>query len=227
MSVYRKESVISEVGRTADELPSIIARLTTSTVVWTHPETLYPFSRVLRLRVLQIVCGISILVMGAVGAIEERGDPTNLALGVPAGVLTVLAAGISIHLSRGFGGYRVSKWSDGSVLRAIGPTPQTAAPLFLVWTAAITFHVALFVQSTITLYVAAVEGGADTKFQLAIVELALSGLTLGAVLEVTRINIQYDQDSPTPMFAGQTQQRSSSSEKTQTVQLGTSCAEVD
>lgn len=31
--------------------------------------------------------------MGAVGAIEERGDPTNLALGVPAGVLTVLAAG--------------------------------------------------------------------------------------------------------------------------------------
>uniref|UniRef100_A0A0A9Y389 Uncharacterized protein n=1 Tax=Lygus hesperus TaxID=30085 RepID=A0A0A9Y389_LYGHE len=224
MSSYRKESVISEVGRTADELPSIIAKLTTSTVIWTHPNTLYPFSRVLRLRVLQIVCGISILIMGAVGAIEERGNLTNLALGVPAGILTVLAAGASIHISRGFGGYRVSRWSEGSVLRAIGPTPQTAAPLFLLWTAAITLHAALFVQSALTLRTPPMEGDNDTKFQLAIVELVLSGMTLIAVMEVLRVDLKHDPDRP-PALTAQIQQRSSSSDRTQTVQLGNSSTE--
>lgn len=52
----------------------------------------YPFARVLRLRVVQVVCGISTLVMGAVALIEEK-SPFNLGLGVPAGVSTVLAAG--------------------------------------------------------------------------------------------------------------------------------------
>lgn len=43
----RKESVVSDVVRTLDELPSVVAKLTTS-------DTLYPFSQVLRLRVLQV-----------------------------------------------------------------------------------------------------------------------------------------------------------------------------
>jgi hypothetical protein len=53
----------------------------------------YPFALVLRLRVLQVVCGISALVMGTVAFIEERGD-LNLAFAVPAGCATVLAAGV-------------------------------------------------------------------------------------------------------------------------------------
>jgi hypothetical protein len=41
---------------------------------------------------LQIVCGISAMVMGTVAFIEERGE-FNLGLGIPAGGATVLAAG--------------------------------------------------------------------------------------------------------------------------------------
>lgn len=41
---------------------------------------------------LQIVCGIAAVVMGSVAAIEERKN-FNLSLGVPAGAVTVLAAG--------------------------------------------------------------------------------------------------------------------------------------
>jgi hypothetical protein len=41
---------------------------------------------------LQIVCGISAMVMGTVAFIEERGE-FNLGLGIPAGAATVLAAG--------------------------------------------------------------------------------------------------------------------------------------
>ena len=41
---------------------------------------------------LQIVCGIGGLVLGAVGWLEERQKPA-LGLGVPAGAITVLAAG--------------------------------------------------------------------------------------------------------------------------------------
>lgn len=52
----------------------------------------YPFALVLRMRVVQVVCGISTLLMGAVALIEEK-TPFNLGLGVPAGISTVLAAG--------------------------------------------------------------------------------------------------------------------------------------
>ena len=50
----RKDSVISDVTRTADELPSLIAKLTTSNVIWSGDESYYPYSRVLRIRVLQV-----------------------------------------------------------------------------------------------------------------------------------------------------------------------------
>ncbi|KAK9738090.1 hypothetical protein QE152_g10171 [Popillia japonica] len=53
----------------------------------------YPFATVLRLRVLQIVCGITFLIMGTVGFIEEKGH-LNLGLGIPAGAATILAAGL-------------------------------------------------------------------------------------------------------------------------------------
>lgn len=41
---------------------------------------------------LQIVCGISALIMGSVAIIEEKGR-LNLGLGIPAGGATILAAG--------------------------------------------------------------------------------------------------------------------------------------
>jgi hypothetical protein len=62
-----------------------------------------------------------------------------------------LISGASIHTTRGFGGYRASTWSEGSPLRALGPTPQTAAPLALLWTTACTLHIALFLQSVFTI----------------------------------------------------------------------------
>ncbi|XP_017771536.1 PREDICTED: WD repeat-containing protein 63, partial [Nicrophorus vespilloides] len=51
----------------------------------------YPFATVLRLRVLQIVFGITFLIMGTVAFIEERGE-LNLGLGIPAGASTIIAA---------------------------------------------------------------------------------------------------------------------------------------
>ncbi|GJQ72760.1 hypothetical protein Trydic_g1413 [Trypoxylus dichotomus] len=59
----------------------------------TSPTDSYPFATVLRLRVLQIVCGITFLIMGTVGFIEEKGQ-LNLGLGIPAGIATILAAGL-------------------------------------------------------------------------------------------------------------------------------------
>lgn len=41
----------------------------------------------------QIVCGITGLVMGMVAIIEEKGK-MNLGIAIPAGVLTVVAAGV-------------------------------------------------------------------------------------------------------------------------------------
>lgn len=52
----------------------------------------YPFALVLRMRVIQIVCGISTLVMGAVALIDEKSQ-FNLGFGIPAGLSTVLASG--------------------------------------------------------------------------------------------------------------------------------------
>lgn len=54
---YCKESVVSDVTHTADELPTIVAKLQT-TGLWSPSNTLYPFSHVLRLRVLQVTDSI-------------------------------------------------------------------------------------------------------------------------------------------------------------------------
>jgi hypothetical protein len=86
---YRKQSICplsSEVTvtdrRTSDDNPT------------SGPAVgVYPFAFVLRLRVVQVVCGISALVMGTVALIEERGQ-LNLAVAIPAGCATILAAGV-------------------------------------------------------------------------------------------------------------------------------------
>lgn len=68
----------------------------------------YPFASVLRLRVVQVVCGISTLLMGAVALIEEK-TPYNLSLGLPAGLSTVLAAG-ECHMYEHLGEPRGKGW---------------------------------------------------------------------------------------------------------------------
>ncbi|KAJ9577351.1 hypothetical protein L9F63_006095 [Diploptera punctata] len=146
---YRKESVCplpSEITvtdtRTSDELGNNVAGGCGVGV--------YPFAVVLRLRVLQVVCGISALVMGTVAFIEERGD-LNLAMAVPAGCATVLAAAVSIHTSRGFGGYQPSTCGTSSSLRFLGPSARIAAPLVILWSIACFLHGALVFQAIITL----------------------------------------------------------------------------
>ncbi|PNF41452.1 hypothetical protein B7P43_G13391 [Cryptotermes secundus] len=110
----------------------------------------YPFALVLRLRVLQVVCGISALVMGAVAFIEERGD-LNLAFAVPAGCATVLAAAASIHTSRGFSGYQPSTCRTSSALRFLGPSLRVAAPLAVLWAVACSLHATLVFHAIRTL----------------------------------------------------------------------------
>ncbi|CAH2267078.1 jg8342 [Pararge aegeria aegeria] len=82
--------------------------------IFRHPLS-YPLALVLRLRVLQIVCGISTLVMGSVAFIEER-QKFNMGLGIPAGSLSILAAAVSIHTSRGWG---VSSGASAGIAAAI------------------------------------------------------------------------------------------------------------
>ncbi|XP_048477776.1 uncharacterized protein LOC119690347 [Plutella xylostella] len=107
---------------------------------------LYPFAVALRVRVLQIVCGIGGLVVGAVGWLEERERPA-LGLGVPTGVVTILAAATSVYYSRGFGGWvsarAKSSGAWGAPWRALGPSPCAAVPLTALWAAAAAAHVAM------------------------------------------------------------------------------------
>ncbi|XP_045765353.1 uncharacterized protein LOC123867386 [Maniola jurtina] len=102
--------------------------------IFRHPLS-YPLALVLRLRVLQIVCGISTLVMGSVAFIEER-HKFNMGLGIPAGSLSVLAAAVSIHTSRGWG---VSS----------GASAGTAAAIL--WAASSCLLIALIVQCSRTI----------------------------------------------------------------------------
>ncbi|XP_028171498.1 uncharacterized protein LOC135074112 [Ostrinia nubilalis] len=97
-----------------------------------HHVFSYPLALVLRLRVLQIVCGISAMVMGSVAFIEER-QKFNMGLGIPAGGISVVAAAVSIHTSRG--------WS--AVASGAGAGAGVASVL---WAAAACLLLALVVQ---------------------------------------------------------------------------------
>ncbi|XP_045534984.1 uncharacterized protein LOC123721187 [Papilio machaon] len=95
----------------------------------------YPLAIVLRLRVLQIVCGISAMVMGSVAFIEER-QKFNMGLGIPAGCVSVIAAAVSIHTSRGW-----SALSGSAAGVALG-----AGAAAVLWAAAGCLLIALIVQ---------------------------------------------------------------------------------
>ncbi|XP_063230476.1 uncharacterized protein LOC134535335 [Bacillus rossius redtenbacheri] len=139
----------------------------------------YPFALVLRLRVLQVVCGISGAVMGTVAAIEERGD-VNLGLGVPAGCATVLAAAVSIHTSRGFSGYQPAAAS-----------PRMRCARAALWCCACALHAALAVLAAAIL---SAGEASSTLTVLAGVELGITGVTAAAVLALLWIDCRYDPD---------------------------------
>ncbi|XP_045467958.1 uncharacterized protein LOC123676225 [Harmonia axyridis] len=165
----------------------------------------YPFARVLQLRVLQIVCGISFLIIGTVAFIVEKGK-MNLGLGIPTGGATILAAAASIHTTRGFGGYRTSAFNPGSLLRLLGPSVKVAVPLTLLWAVACSFMGLLLFKSikVISCWKSNQQCVVDTYsveddelsdlLILAILQLTLTLLTFIAVFSLLRIDWKYDPD---------------------------------
>ncbi|XP_053605810.1 uncharacterized protein LOC128672586 [Plodia interpunctella] len=161
---------------------------------------LYPFAIALRVRVLQIVCGIAGLVVGAVGWLEER-QKLELGLGVPAGAVTVLAAATSVYYSRGFGGW-VSARSRSSRLwgapwRALGPSPCAAIPLTLLWTAAVGAHTAMLAFCIRSLM--NIGCGSTTCIGVAGAQLSVSLTTLAAAIFMLQLDLRFDASlSPPP-----------------------------
>ncbi|XP_044262099.1 uncharacterized protein LOC123009688 [Tribolium madens] len=163
----------------------------------------YPFAMVFRLRVLQIVCGISFLVIGTVAFIEEKGK-MNLGLGIPAGGATILAAAASIHTTKGFSGYRSSSCMPGSHFRFLGPSVKIAIPLTILWATACSFLAILMLKSTkiLTCYQDNIcINEVNFEFEeendllvLASVELLLAVVTFLAVFMLLRIDCKYDPD---------------------------------
>ncbi|XP_045494445.1 uncharacterized protein LOC123693409 isoform X2 [Colias croceus] len=160
---------------------SAVPLTATGDPIFNHPFG-YPLAVVLRLRVLQIVCGISKIIMGSVAFIEER-QKLNMGLGIPAGSFSVLAAAVSIHTSRGWG-----MMSSGAMGVA------TAAVL---WIVSICMLLALIVQCFRTIlevpqYNSDPEESLTSPRDLtiiAIVQIALASATLISALVCARIDL--------------------------------------
>ncbi|KAI5727998.1 hypothetical protein M8J77_009909 [Diaphorina citri] len=217
---HRRESVKSELCRSmaGDEYISILTT-TQSRPSWHCLKTddAYPFSHVLRIRVLKIVCGILEMIMGSVAVIEQNGSISNLGLGLPAGIFTILAteqngsisnlglglpAGIftilatavSIHTSKGFGGYRPSSCGPGSFWRILGPTVKKAIALTVLWTSAFSLNVALVAQSVHVLRPIHFHRPSETCLILAVIQLILSSTILISLLVIVKIDLTHDPD---------------------------------
>ncbi|XP_065217574.1 uncharacterized protein LOC135843565 [Planococcus citri] len=162
-----------------------------------YKASLYPFSTVLRFRVIQIVCGIIMMVMGSVACIEEKGTVTNLGLGVFAGIATVIASAACIHTSRGFGGYRQPSCSGGGgtnpLFRFLGPTLHAASFLTCLWMVAGCFNLTLLTRSLYTIIHGA-DQASETSYLLAIVQGSLSMCVLVTAVFIARVDCTYDPD---------------------------------
>ncbi|CAH1739026.1 uncharacterized protein LOC114126533 [Aphis gossypii] len=158
-------------------------------MIYTSPPKVYPFAMVLRLRVLQIVCGITGLVMGMVATIEEKGK-MNLGLAIPAGILTVIAAAGSIYMSHGFSGYRPQQLCDPRLqpFRFLGPTIRSAVALTVLWLAACLLHACLLYFSARSLF----RNGQIAV--LATILILLTLLTLLSTAALVHIDCKYDPD---------------------------------
>ncbi|XP_014361002.2 uncharacterized protein LOC106712858 isoform X2 [Papilio machaon] len=150
----------------------------------------YPFAVALRVRVLQIVCGIGGLVVGAVGWLEEKQKPA-LGLGVPAGAITVVAA---IYFSRGFGGWNTARSrtsrSWGGPWRVLGPAPCAAVPLTALWTVAIAAHIAMLAICIRTLM--NLGCNSTTCVGVAVAQLVVSISTLAATVYMLQLDLRFD-----------------------------------
>uniref|UniRef100_A0A1B6CZW5 Uncharacterized protein n=1 Tax=Clastoptera arizonana TaxID=38151 RepID=A0A1B6CZW5_9HEMI len=143
-----------------------------------------------------IVCGTCIIVLGMVACIDDKYSFFGLGLGVPAGLVTVLASGCCIYRSRGFGGYNPSSCKD-SCFRFLGANYQIACPLVILWCMASTLHVWVLIKALAVILRR--NKNTDTMFILAVIESILSVLTLSAVIWTVRIDIYYDPDRPEAM----------------------------
>ncbi|CAG9579641.1 unnamed protein product [Danaus chrysippus] len=156
-------------------------------------QQIYPFAIALRVRVLQIVCGIGGVVVGAVGWLEERHKPA-LGLGVPAGAVTVLAAATSMYFSRGFGGWVSARSKStknwGAPWRALGPSPCAAIPLTILWIIAIIAHIAMLAFCIRSLM--NIGCSSRTCIGVASAQLSVSITTLAAALFMMQIDLRYD-----------------------------------
>ncbi|BES97364.1 Hypothetical protein NTJ_10178 [Nesidiocoris tenuis] len=151
-------------------------------------EEYYPFALVLRLRVLQIVCGITLVIMGTVAFIEEKGE-IRMGLGMPAGILTVFAAGMGIHTSRGFSGYKEPSCTGR--LRFLGPRPAVAFPLTVLRLVSLGLQLALLAICADRL----TSGTPGSQIaSLAWLLLGLSSATLVAAACILRIDCTRDPD---------------------------------
>ncbi|XP_014361001.2 uncharacterized protein LOC106712858 isoform X1 [Papilio machaon] len=153
----------------------------------------YPFAVALRVRVLQIVCGIGGLVVGAVGWLEEKQKPA-LGLGVPAGAITVVAATTSVYFSRGFGGWNTARSrtsrSWGGPWRVLGPAPCAAVPLTALWTVAIAAHIAMLAICIRTLM--NLGCNSTTCVGVAVAQLVVSISTLAATVYMLQLDLRFD-----------------------------------
>jgi hypothetical protein len=117
------------------------------------------------------------------------------------GAMTVVAGSLSIHCSRGFGGYESSGCSC-TKLRWLGPNPRTAALLAALWGTAFLLIGALGVRSCLTLVqqaappaVGANPHGAAADLQvLALVQLSLALLITGGGVVAIKIDCSRDPD---------------------------------
>ncbi|CAG4969924.1 unnamed protein product [Parnassius apollo] len=153
----------------------------------------YPFAVALRVRVLQIVCGIGGLVVGAVGWLEEKQKPA-LGLGVPAGAITVIAATTSVYFSRGFGGWNSARSGTtrnwGTPWRVLGPAPCAAVPLTTLWTVAVGAHIAMLAFCIRSLM--NIGCNSTTCIGVAVAQLVVSVSTLAAAVYMLQLDLRFD-----------------------------------
>jgi len=111
------------------------------------------------------------------------------------GAMTVLAGSLSIHCSRGFGGYESSGCSC-TKLRWLGPNPRTAALLAALWGTAFLLIGALGVRACLTLLqnAPAPSSPASDLHVLALVQMSLALLIVGGGAVAIKIDCSRDPD---------------------------------
>ncbi|XP_043221788.1 uncharacterized protein LOC122388713 [Amphibalanus amphitrite] len=151
-----------------------------------QPAHCRPLSRVLRIRVFQIFCGIGCMIMAAVAFIEEK--RFNLAIGLVSGALTVFAASASIQNSSCFDtvcnswNMNFKRTSRSQIPNVFSKAHRPALGVAISWLVAGVGNTALMVVTGLTLRRGHLS---DTLLILCVIEIVLvAGLSLSAALVV-------------------------------------------